>query len=128
MAQFKYTARNTSGRTVEGVIEAPIQRLATDKLRSQRLTVVALNEVKGGGNFLSKFKIFKKGVPSKDLVVFSRQMATLVSAGVPIVQGLNILSDQIANPTFKQVIAGIRTDIESGVAIADAMKKHPVAF
>src|SRR5258706_3491629 len=128
MAQFKYTARNTAGKTVEGLIEAPIQRVASDKLRSQRYTVVSLNEVKVGDSLLSRINPFKKGVTSKDLVVFSRQLATLVSAGVPIVQGLTILGEQIQSPVFRQVIGGIRTDIESGIAIADAMKKHPKAF
>src|SRR5438105_12917731 len=119
MPQFKYTAKNTSGRTIEGVIEAPIQRLATDKLRSQRFTVVSINEMKGNAeNILSRINPFKGGVTSKDLVIFSRQLATLVSAGVPTVQGLNILSEQLQSPVFKQVIGGIRTDIESGIAIA----------
>lgn len=129
MAQFKYTAKNTAGRTIEGVIEAPVQRTANDKLRSQRLTVLALNEMKSGEtNFLAKLNPFKPGVTSKDLVIFSRQLATLVSAGVPIVQGLNILSDQIQSVVFKTVISAIRSDIESGITIADAMKKHPKAF
>jgi type IV pilus assembly protein PilC len=129
MAQFKYTARNTAGKTVEGVIDAPAQRLATDKLRGQRLTILALNEMKGGSeNFFSKINPFKKGVGSKDLSIFSRQLATLVSAGVPIVQGLNILGEQIQNPVFRNIVTAIRTDIESGITIADAMKKHPKAF
>ncbi len=129
MAQYKYTARTVAGKTVEGLIDAPIQRAAADKLRSQRFTVVSLNEVKAGGdNFLSRINPFKRGVTSKDLVIFSRQLATLVSAGVPIVQGLNILSEQIQSPVFRQVISAIRTDIESGIAIADAMKKQPKAF
>src|SRR5262249_52508737 len=129
MPQFKYTARNTTGKTVEGVIEAPILRLATDRLRSQRFTVISMNEVKGGEEgIFAKYNPFKKGVTSKDLVIFSRQLATLVSAGVPIVQGLNILTEQIQSPVFKQIISAIRTDIESGIAIADAMKKHPKAF
>jgi len=128
MAQFKYTARNTSGKTVEGVIEAPVQRMAVEKLRSQRFTVVSLNEMKSSGNALERWNPFKGGVTSKDLVIFSRQLATLVSAGVPIVQGLNILCEQIQSPVFKKIISAIRTDIESGIAIADAMKKHPKAF
>jgi type IV pilus assembly protein PilC len=128
MAQFKYTAKNTTGRLVEGVIDAPAQKTAADKLRSQRFTVMTLNEVKGGESTFARLNPFKKGVTSKDLVIFSRQLATLVSAGVPIVQGLNILTDQIQSPVFKQIIQAIRTDIESGIAIADAMKKHPEAF
>lgn len=129
MAQFKYTAKNTAGKTVEGVIEASVQKSATDKLRSQRLTVLAVNEMKNGGSsFLDKINPFKPGVASKDLVIFSRQLATLVSAGVPIVQGLSILSDQIQSVVFKQIVNAIRSDIESGITIADAMKKHPKAF
>jgi len=130
MAQFKYTARNTAGKTIEGTIDAPVQKMAIEKLRSQRFTVMAVSEVKEseGGNFLSKINLFKGGVKSKDLVIFSRQLATLVSAGVPIVQGLNILMEQIQSPVFKPIIGGVRTDIESGIAIADAMKKHPKAF
>ncbi len=129
MAQFKYTARNTAGKTIEGVIEAPVQKAAVDKLRNQRFTVMTLNEMKPGeGNLLSRINPFKPGVKSKDLVIFSRQLATLVSAGVPIVQGLNILCEQIVSPLFRQIIGAIRTDIESGIAIADAMKKHPKAF
>lgn len=131
MAQFKYTAKTSTGRTIEGTIDAPAQRNAADKLRNQRFTIVALNEIKQAGDNESLFKRlnpFKPGVKSKDLVIFSRQLATLVSAGVPIVQGLNILTDQIQSPVFKQIIGGIRTDIESGIAIADAMKKHPQAF
>ncbi len=129
MAQFKYTARNNTGKMIEGVIEAPVQKLAAEKLRSQRFNVVTLNEVKGGdSNILARLNPFKGGVASKDLVIFSRQLATLVSAGVPIVQGLNILCEQIQSPVFKQIITAIRSDIESGIAIADAMKKHPKAF
>jgi type IV pilus assembly protein PilC len=130
MAQFKYTARNNLGKMIEGTIEAQIQKAAIDRLRSQKYTVMSLVEVKAGtGGFsLSRLNPFKSGVKSKDLVIFSRQLATLVSAGVPIVQGLNILAEQIESPAFKTVIAGVRTDIESGIAIADALKKHPKAF
>src|SRR5437868_5865694 len=97
MPQFKYTARTTAGKVVEGMIEAPMQRQAVDKLRSQRFTIMSVSEVKGGsgGGFLSKIPFLQPGVKSKDLVVFSRQLATLVSAGVPIVQGLNILTEQL---------------------------------
>ena len=131
MPQFKYTARNTAGKTVEGLVEAAIQRQAAEKLKGQRFIVLSLTEVKGkasGGGLMDRVKLFKPGVKSKDLVIFSRQLATLVSAGVPIVQGLNILLEQIQSPTFKTIINAIRSDIESGIAIADAMKKHPKAF
>ncbi len=129
MAQFKYTARNNLGKMIEGVVEAQIQRMAIERLRSQKYTVMTLVEVKAGGpSFLDRLNPFKGSIKSKDLVIFSRQLATLVSAGVPIVQGLNILAEQIESPAFKKVIAAVRTDIESGIAIADTLKKHPKAF
>ena len=130
MAQFKYTARNNVGKTVEGIIEAPMQKAALDKLRGQRFTVMNVAEVKSGTgeSFLDKIPFLKPSVKSKDLVIFSRQLATLVSAGVPIVQGLNILIEQIQSPVFQKIMAAVRSDIESGIAIADAMKKHPAAF
>lgn len=131
MPQFKYTARNTAGKVIEGTIEAQVQKAAIDRLRGQRFTVMSLTEVKGsaeGGSFLERINPFAGGIKGKDLVIFSRQLATLVSAGVPIVQGLNILADQIQSPAFKKVILAVRSDIESGVAIADTLKKHPKAF
>jgi len=114
LPQFKYTARNTSGKTIEGMIEAPASKNASDRLRSQRFVVMSLNEVKEGEGLASRLNPFKPGVKSKDLVIFSRQLATLVSAGVPIVQGLNILTDQIQSPLFRQIIGAVRSDIESG--------------
>ncbi len=129
MAQFKYVARAGAGKTIEGVIDAPAQRMAMDKLKSQRMTVISVTEVapSATANFMSRFQLLG-GVKSKELVIFSRQLATMVSAGVPIVQGLSILMDQIQNPVFQKIMQGVRSDIESGVTIADAMKKHPKAF
>jgi len=133
MPQFKYTARNATGKTVQGTMEAAMQRVVVDKLRSDRMAILSINEVKAkagasGESAFQKFKEMFKGVNPKDLVIFSRQLATMVSAGVPIVQGLTILCDQIPSPVFKKIITAIRSDIESGIAIADAMKKHPKAF
>ena len=130
MPQFRYTARNPRGQTVEGTIDAPLQRAAVDRLRSQRFTVVAVNEVKeaSGETGLAKLNPFGKGVKNKDLVIFSRQLATLVSAGVPIVQGLNLLIEQIQSKVFKKIMTAVRGDLEGGYSIADALKKHPKAF
>jgi type IV pilus assembly protein PilC len=130
MAQFKYTARNTAGKMVEGTIEAQVQKSAIERLRNQKFTVMTMTEVKvsADGTFLDRLNPFRGSIKAKDLVIFSRQLATLVSAGVPIVQGLNILAEQIESPAFKKVISGVRSDIESGIAIADTLKKHPKAF
>ncbi len=119
--QFAYKAKEAGGKVTEGVIEAADQRAAMARLREQRLAVV---EIKQGG---AKKKV-KGKVSSKDIVIFSRQLSTLVNAGVPIVQGLTILGEQAESPAFQAVIGAIRTDIEAGLSIADAMKKHPAVF
>ena len=126
MGQFRYKARASTGTINEGVLEAPDLRSATDRLRSQKFIVMEISESKKS-NLLGFLKIGGK-VKSADLTIFSRQLSTLVSSGVPIVQGLSILEEQITNKTFKDVVAKLRTDIESGLSITDAMAKHKNCF
>ena len=122
--QFAYKAKDNNGKLTEGMVEAPDEKAAIARLRGQRLSVT---EIKAGGK---SGKSGKKGgkIDNKDVVIFSRQLSTLVSSGVPIVQGLTILSEQAEAPNFKLVLGALRTDIEAGLSIADAMKKHPNAF
>ncbi|HOW27213.1 MAG TPA: type II secretion system F family protein [Elusimicrobiota bacterium] len=129
MPEFKYKARSAGGAATDGVIEAVDQKSAVDRLRSQKLIVMEINEISPGlEEFLKKINPLKPTVSSKDIVLFSRQLSTLVSAGVPLVQGLTILGEQVESPVFKTVVKKVREDIESGLSIADALKKHPDAF
>ncbi|OGS13856.1 MAG: pilus assembly protein PilC [Elusimicrobia bacterium RIFOXYA2_FULL_58_8] len=120
--QFAYKAKESSGKTTEGVVEAADQKAAIARLREKKLSVT---EIKPAA---AKKPFFKPKVNNGDIVIFSRQLSTLVSAGVPIVQGLNILEEQAENPAFKAVVGALRLDIEAGLSIADAMHKHPAAF
>ncbi|HBE88227.1 MAG TPA: pilus assembly protein PilC [Elusimicrobia bacterium] len=120
--QFAYKAKDSAGKVLEGTVEASDQAAAISRLRGQRLTVVEINAKSGGP------KKIKGSVTSKDIVMFSRQLSTLVSAGVPIVQGLSILEQQAESPAFGHVLTQLRTDIESGLSIAEGMRKHPKAF
>ncbi len=130
MPKYIYKARTPTGKIVTDTIEALSQREAIDKLRSLKYVVIEIKEFKERSlkNFLSKLSPFKNKIKSADLTIFSRQLATLVSAGVPLVQGLSILEDQFESPAFRNVIKSIRADIEAGVSISDSMKKHPNAF
>jgi type IV pilus assembly protein PilC len=119
--QFAYKAKDATGKLVDGLVEAADQKAAMTRLREQRLTVTEMTEK-------AKKNKSKGKIDTKDIVIFSRQLSTLVSAGVPIVQGLNILEAQAENPAFKYVVSSLRADIESGLSIADAMHKHPHAF
>lgn len=130
MPTFQYRAKGLDGSVVTGFLEAGEQRQAVDRLRQQKLVVIEIGERTIGILDIIKEKtgIGKKKVSAKDLVLFSRQLSTLVSAGVPIVQGLSILEGQAENPHFQMVLGSVRTDIESGLSISDALKKHPAAF
>lgn len=130
MPIFGYKARNQSGEIESGEIEASEYRIAVERLKTKELRVLEISEVTVSSlsKFFSRFNPFKPKAKPKDLVIFARQLSTLVSAGVPIVQGLSILVEQIENPYFKDIVDKVREDIENGLGIAEAMAKHPGVF
>lgn len=131
MAEFVYRVRTLQGTVTQGTIEAAEQHKAVEQLRARRLIILEINETKKGivlTEYFKKLNPFKKKVKSKDLVLFSRQLSTMVSSGVPIVQGLSILGEQIESVILKKVIEKLRGDIEAGVPIAEAMKRQPEVF
>jgi type IV pilus assembly protein PilC len=130
MAKYIYKARDLTGKIVSDTVEAASQREAIEKLKSLRYVIVNIKEAKekSAGSIIKKLLPFGKKVKSMDVTLFSRQLATLISSGVPLVQGLSILEEQIESPQFKKVIKSLRTDIESGISISEAMKKHPDVF
>ncbi|MFH2069852.1 MAG: type II secretion system F family protein [Elusimicrobiota bacterium] len=122
MPQFHYKVRTPAGVVNTGTTEAASISAATEKLKAQRYVVLEITGAKKGGLG------FGKRVKAKDIALFSRQLATLVTSGVPIVQGLSILGEQIESKGLEYVVNKIKEDIEAGISIADAMKKHPTAF
>lgn len=129
MPQFAYKVRAAGGNVTNGVMESADQRAAVDQLRSQRMIVLEISERQPGIlDSIKKLSIFKASIPAKEIVLFSRQLSTLVSAGVALVSGLNILAEQIQHKGFKTIVLKVKEDIEAGLPIADALKKHPDAF
>ncbi len=127
MPKFSYKGKSSAGSSTQGFVMAQDINTARALLRAQKLTVTEL--VEQTESFIDKIKsLSAPKVTSIDLVLFSRQLSTLVGAGVPLVQGLTILEEQIENPTFKKVVISLRLDIEAGMGIADSMKKYPEAF
>jgi type IV pilus assembly protein PilC len=126
---FTYKARDISGRIVTGQMEAETQRVVINKLRQQKLFVISAEEAKPSKfvEFIKRIGIFAR-VKLRDLVLFSRQLATLINAGIPIVQCLNVLVDQVENRYFKGVITNVREDIEKGSSICTALEKYPNIF
>lgn len=129
MPLYSYKARASGGNPVAGVVEANDQRTAVDQLRQQRMVVLEITEKEPSLlDTIKKLPLFKPSIPAKEIVLFSRQLSTLVSAGVALVSGLNILSEQIQFKPFKSIVMKVKEDIESGQPIAEALKKHPDAF
>ncbi len=106
-------------------MEAVSQDAATAKLSSQGCQILAMKE-------LPEPMAFKmpgtSGVSGKELIIFSRQLSTMIDAGLPIVQALELLASQEQNPHFKKVQLAIKADVEGGSTFADALKKHPLIF
>jgi type IV pilus assembly protein PilC len=123
MATYQYTAKDMNGRTVVGVVDAPNDNEAANALHNKSLIVVAIKEVKG-----KAFQIRETQIKLDDLVVFSRQLATMIDAGIPLVQALGILGEQVDNKTLKGVVMTVRQDIEAGMSFCDALSKHPQVF
>lgn len=125
MPTFVYEGKTLTGEVRKGEIEAVDLTTATATLRRQRILPTRVEKKKGVG-----FKLPTLGgkVKAKEIVVFTRQFATMIDAGLPLVQCLDILGNQQPNKVFKGVIKEVKTSVEGGATFADALKKHPKVF
>lgn len=123
MPTFTYTARSTTGDLKSATIDAPSRDDAVAQLRRQRLTIVKVDEEKNAVK-----KASGKGIGMRDIVIFTRQFSTMINAGLPLVQALDILAKQSENKNLSAVVRNVVFDVESGNTVADAMRKHPKAF
>ncbi len=128
MPTFAYSGRTRQGQTVAGERVAETIDAAIAGLRREQIQVTRIDPAKAE-KAAAKAKP-KKGAkaPSKNLAIFTRQFSVMIDAGLPLVQCLDILGKQEPHKGFSDVILQVRSDVESGAALADAMKKHPRAF
>lgn len=119
MPTFTYTARTTNGDLKSATIDAPSRDDAVAQLRRQRLTIIKVDESKA-----TPTKSLGK-VSMRDIVIFTRQFSTMINAGLPLVQALDILAKQSENKALSAVVRQVVFDVESGNTVADAMRKHP---
>jgi type IV pilus assembly protein PilC len=124
MPQFSYVTVSRDGHQVTGLMAAPTRDEALSELRKNGSRPLLLREVKAKKKQLS----FKNKVKLKDLVVFSRELSTMISAGVPLPRALETLAEQAENKYFKEVVTGVTHDVESGISLGDALAKHPKVF
>ena len=126
MPVYNWQGRTREGAKKKGSLEAVHETAVTAQLRSQGIlpTKVKLKPK----DLAEIFTFLQKRVTTKDLVVFTRQFAVMVDAGLPLVKCLQILADQNENPTLKRVINEVRNDVEGGSTFAEALGKHPKVF
>jgi type IV pilus assembly protein PilC len=124
---FKYAAKDRDGKNVTGTLEAADRTAAIAALRKKDIIIISMEENKTGFALSGLFKS-KKKIKIDDLVIFSRQLATMVDAGIPLVGALDILGEQMENKSFSEVILEIRNDVESGSSLSEALGKHKKVF
>ncbi|MCJ7805023.1 type II secretion system F family protein, partial [Patescibacteria group bacterium] len=125
MEKFKYRAKDKNGKTVEGLIEAGSINQAAKILRERGLLVINLNQ-KGEDLFL-QIKRSLGRVTVQDRVNFTRQLSTMINAGLTITEALSILELQ-ASPAVGRLISDVLHQVESGVTLSDALEKHSLVF
>jgi type IV pilus assembly protein PilC len=121
MENFSYTAKDKEGRVLKGSIEAESKDALLEHLQSKDFIVLSIDKQK-------KAKVKKGKVNIDDLVVFSRQLTTLIESGIPAVEALGILEDQIENTFFKGVISSVLGDVKEGTSFSKALTKYPRVF
>jgi len=125
MPVYEYSARNLKGDLVKDKIDLPSRDDVIAHLRKNRLVVVQVREAP---RELSLGGLFKPGIKTRDIVIFTRQFATMINSGLPLVQALDILAQQTENKALADVTRAVVYDVESGHTLADALRKHPKAF
>jgi type IV pilus assembly protein PilC len=125
MPVFEYTARNaTTGQIMKGTLDVPSRDDVLKHIKQQKMIVVNVREQPKQLSLSLK----RKGIRTRDIVIFTRQFATMINAGLPLVQSLDILARQTENPALAEVTRQVVFDVESGHTLADAFSKHPKAF
>ena len=125
MSTFTYVGRTRQGAVKKGELTAKTRDEAVDQLRKQQVVVTSLEEKSGGG----KFKLnIGSGLTDKDLVVFTRHFGTMINAGLPLIQCLDILSTQSENKVLRETVGDVKNSVEAGSTFSDALKRHPKVF
>jgi len=126
MPIYVWAGKTKKGRSLKGELEAADERIARIQLKKRSLEVTKLKQKPK--DLFENISFMQPKVTNKDLVIFTRQFSTMIDAGLPLVQGLNILGEQTENKTFRNMLKQITKDVEGGSTLADALSKHPKVF
>ncbi len=127
---FAYTGRNPSGKLIRGRLEAQSEGVVLSRLVSMGLSPVSIDRASEHSGLKKEIAIpgFKKRIKLKELAVMSRQMATMIGAGLSLLRSLNILAEQTENAALAKILGKVRDEVETGVSTSDAFAMHPAVF
>ena len=126
MPVFKWQGKNRQGSVIRGEIEAANAAVAILNLRKQQIIPI---QVKADKDKASRFSFqLSRRITEKEVAVFTRQLATMIDSGLPLVQSLEILANQQENQTFQKTLLAVKAEVEGGSTFSDALRKHPKAF
>jgi len=126
MPEYRYQARNAKGTVVKGSVSAQNESKARALLVSHKLTLLNLTEKKAA-SVLNR-NVFGGRISNRDLILFSRQLSTMVRAGVPIIEAIRTLRHQVQKPAFQSLLDNIAYEIEAGASLSRALARHPEVF
>ncbi len=126
MPVFVWKGTTSNGEIQKGEIEAQDEQAVRRLLRQQRVSPSKIRAK--SKDLLENIAFFQTKVAQKDIVIFTRQLSTMIDAGLPLIQGLEVLAGQQENKTLKKILLDTKSDVESGSTFADALKKHPKQF
>jgi type IV pilus assembly protein PilC len=128
-ATFAYRGRNADGKVVKGRIDAPGESAVAARLRTMGVSPISIQEAPEATGLNREISFgFGSGVKLKDLAIMSRQMATMIGSGLSILRTLNIIAEQTENKKLAAIMRHVCDDVESGIAISDAMRRHGAVF
>ena len=126
MPVYNWVAENQKGKIIKGELDAPNEKIVTAQLKRRNLTLKKIKEKPK--DIFANISFMKPPVKPKDIVIFTRQFSTLIDAGLPLVQGLGIIAEQVENKTLQEVLQKILQDVQGGSDLAEALRKHPKYF
>ena len=124
MGFYRYAAKDPGGKSIKGKVEAPDERSLVNLLRSKNLMIISVTEFKPSETRIPFFG--KRRPPLSELVIFARQLATMIDAGIPVVQSIEILGEQTENVVMKKILIGVKQAVSSGSSLSQAFTKQGV--
>ena len=128
MPVFQYSGKNLSGGAVSGTIDAASMGQANEMLKRQQIVVTSLDVQKSLIERMNEIELFAQAITTKEVVIFTRQFAVMIDAGLPLVQCLEILANNQENKEFKRILMDIKGTVEGGSTFAESLKRHPHVF